>query len=256
MRLTSDPRLQRVRFAPEEVVSTCTVSQEDVLLWRVFHETSNGFYIDVGAGDPNHGSVTRWFYVNGWTGVNIEPHPFVFTNLLHWRPRDANLNAGISDQPGTLPFYKAEGHGWGLSSFNQGAAREAEARGFEVETIEVQTRTLADVAERYCSDRVVDFVKIDVEGYEAAVIRSADWTVFRPRVLCIEAISPTSNTPAFGEWEPPLLAAGYIYVLFDGINNYYVREESMDILSQFNCGLLWTERWRPAVRDDFVPPWL
>ena len=255
-----DPRLIPVRHAPEVVVSPCSSSREDVLLWRVLRDTHNGCYVDIGAGDPNHGSVTRWFYLNGWTGVNVEPHPFLFPILDMWRPKDINLNCGVAQTAGAQTFHKVEvdamGHGWGLSSFDPAAAAEAARLGHTVTRLSVPTRTLAQIAEEHCCGREIDLLKIDVEGYEKSVVLSADWTRFRPRVLCIEATLPLTNIPSFAEWEPTLIEAGYIYVMFDGANNFYVRRESEELLSQFNCGLVNADRWRPAEQRDFKEPWL
>ena len=44
--------------------------------------------------------------------------------------------------------------------------------------------------------------------------------------------------------------------MFDGANNFYVREESEELLSQFNCGLVNADRWRAAEQSDFKEPWL
>ena len=46
---------------------------EDVMLWRALKDVENGFYIDVGANHPAIDSVTKLFYENGWSGINIEP---------------------------------------------------------------------------------------------------------------------------------------------------------------------------------------
>jgi len=45
---------------------------EDLMLWRALSGVLRGFYIDVGAGDPDSHTVTRAFYERGWAGVNIE----------------------------------------------------------------------------------------------------------------------------------------------------------------------------------------
>jgi hypothetical protein len=44
---------------------------EDVLLWRALGAVQDGFYIDVGANDPQEGSVTKLFYDAGWHGINV-----------------------------------------------------------------------------------------------------------------------------------------------------------------------------------------
>jgi len=46
---------------------------EDVLLRRCFPKVTDGFYVDIGAHQPANGSVTRWFYDQGWSGINAEP---------------------------------------------------------------------------------------------------------------------------------------------------------------------------------------
>ena len=70
----------------------------------------------------------------------------------------------------------------------------------------------------------IDFLKIDVEGWEAGVIASGDWTRHRPRVLVIEAVDDKGNL-TYEAWDPDLLGAGYRFAMFDGLNRFYCREE-------------------------------
>ena len=44
---------------------------EDVMLHRALNHVVRGFYIDVGAADPEALSVTKAFYDNGWHGINV-----------------------------------------------------------------------------------------------------------------------------------------------------------------------------------------
>jgi FkbM family methyltransferase len=254
-----DARSIPVEYPTEEVISTAT-HREDVLLWRAFRGKRTGFYIDIGAGDPNYGSITQWFYRVGWRGINVEPHPMIFPVLDQWRPGDVNLNLGVSDVPGVIVFYQvvvdALGQGWGLSSFNPESAAEARRGGYDVVETQIKMMRLQDVVDTYCPGKEVDFLKIDVENYEAAVVRSADWARFRPKVICIEATLPMSTSPSFEQWEPLLLDAGYQFALFDGVNNYYLQRDLEEIRSQFNCGVNPSDHWRAATREDFVEPWL
>ena len=99
-----------------EDVLTKTVSyaqnHEDILLGRVF-PGPEGFYLDVGANHPTFHSVTKLFYDRGWSGINVEPSPLVFDRLVADRPRDRNLNVGLSDRDATLTFYETNVyHGW------------------------------------------------------------------------------------------------------------------------------------------------
>lgn len=67
---------------------------EDVILWRVLMDVKDGFYIDVGANDPIEMSVTKWFYDQGWHGINMEPSEEYFRKICKARPRDINLQQG------------------------------------------------------------------------------------------------------------------------------------------------------------------
>ncbi len=208
---------------------------EDVLLNRAFPE-GTGFFIDVGACDPVIDSVTKHFSNRGWRGINIEPQPAVFARVCADRPRDINLNVGIADRPGTLPFYEApEAPGW--STFSAEQAEGLRRQGRRVVERSVPILTLAEVCERYV-DGPIDFLKIDAEQLELAVIQGADWSRWRPRVLVIERYGSE-------QWHPLLEAADYRFALCDGINHVYVRSEDRALLPVLSL---------PAhVGDEFVP---
>lgn len=213
-------------------------NQEDVLLNRVFGGKTDGFYIDVGANDPIVDSVTKLFYDRGWTGLNIEPDETCWRRLQEARPRDRNLNLGLSERPGVLTFHSARNAGaW--STFSEEQAQDLLRKGFEVSTRSMPVSSLAQVCAEHVGDRTIDFLKVDVESHEREVLAGADWNRWRPRVVLVEA-------NAKERWEPLLIAADYRFAAFDGINRYYVRVEEADPL---------LPRFSPPVNvlDDFIP---
>ena len=106
--------------------------------------------------------------------------------------------------------------------------------GFDVRDVEVQTETLKAVCDKHAQGRVIDFLKIDVEGAEADVVASADWSRYRPRIVLIEATVPLSPEVSYLDWEPTLLGAGYMFCYFDGLNRWYVREEEPALREAFH----------------------
>ncbi len=203
---------------------------EDVMLARLFADQSEGFYIDVGASHPSVGSVTRHFYDRGWSGINIEPLAGAFTMLQQERPRDLNLCAAAAAREGVASFTEAVDF-TGLSTLDRAQAAYLRQRGLTLREYRVAAVTLDGVFERHVR-RTVDFLKIDAEGGEAAVLAGFDLRRHRPRALVIEAIPagrPFQGWDAAMErdrsWEPPLLAAGYRFAHFDGLNAFYLREE-------------------------------
>src|SRR5262249_55301667 len=84
---------------------------EDVMLWRALKHVDKGFYIDVGAAAPRDDSVTCAFSERGWRGINIEPNPYLFAELVNERPRDINLSVAVGDRAGTLQMSIIPGTG-------------------------------------------------------------------------------------------------------------------------------------------------
>ena len=213
---------------------------EDVLLWRALGHVEHGFYIDVGAADPTHLSVTRALYDRGWRGIDIEPLPERAEALRAARPGNRVLQTAVADQPGTLPFYRvAVGEDTGLSTLD---ATEA-ARFGAAEPFDCPVTTLAEIARAHVQGPV-HALKIDVEGAEHAVLRGADFTATRPWIVLVEATRPLSQEDSSPAWEDVLTAAQYRFAWFDGLNRFYVAAEHADLMRHFTTP--------PNVFDNYV----
>ena len=79
-------------------------NRENLILDGILRNVSEGYYVDVGANHPVMNSVTKIFYDKGWSGINIEPNELLYHELCVQRPRDINVNSGVSSQPGQLKF--------------------------------------------------------------------------------------------------------------------------------------------------------
>jgi len=219
-------------------------NHEDVLLARLFPPGLAGFYVDVGANDPLTHSITKYFYDAGWHGVNVEPAHHPFERLAAARERDVNLNVGLSNEPGTLTLHEFPPELSGASTFSAAQADWHRENGLPSVKRTVEVTTLARVCEEHVEGRI-DFLSIDVEGHERAVIDGADWARWRPRVVIVEATQPATTIPTHDEWEHVLLAADYLFGAFDGLNRYYVRAEDRDLLPALATPV--------NVTDDYVP---
>ena len=123
-------------------------------------------------------------------GINIEPVPFFFDRISSDRPRDINLNCVASDRDDqTLNLCVSEGTGLStLEVERQEALKRNPERA--VQLIEVQSQTLNSIFSTHAK-RHIDFLKIDVEGHELAVLRGLDLTIHHPRVIVIETTLPS-----------------------------------------------------------------
>jgi FkbM family methyltransferase len=213
---------------------------EDVVLKRVFEDIETGFYVDVGASDPVNDSVTLYFYMLGWSGVNVEPAESDYERLVHARDRDVNLQVVVGTGELPLTFYPSDVRGHGTVD-----AALAAQRG-QTDTTEVPQISLAHIFDEYAPPEGVDFLKIDVEGWEAEVVASADWLRHRPRIVVVESVD-TDGRPTHDEWEPLLLAASYRLGLFDGVNRFYCRDEDAEtIIPRLAAPANVRDNWRPA----------
>jgi FkbM family methyltransferase len=217
-------------------------NREDVRLRRAFPH-DDGFFVDVGAADPVEHSVTKALSLRGWTGINVEPQRFYFDRIAKDRPTEINLNIGLSDRPGQMTFFESPSHR-GFSTLDPAVAATWAEKGIESRTVTVAVTTLADVCAKHAK-RPIDFLKIDVEGHEAAVLRGADFRRFRPKAVVVEATEQNSTSTNHGMWEPILLAADYRFAAFDGLNRYYVRAEDAALAEVLALA--------PNVFDDYGP---
>jgi FkbM family methyltransferase len=218
---------------------------EDVVLDRVFAGQPRGFYIDVGARDPERDSITNHFYLSGWRGINIEPTDQYHALLMKSRPEDINLKVAIGSTGPKAKFIEHENSGRSalveahdLKNIQQGKFDS------QAKIIEIDVVPLSEITELHAPHEV-DFLKIDVGGDERSVIESAEWRAFRPRVIVIASIKAVTHEPTWLSWEGLVFDAGYGFALFDGLNRYYYRAEEPSLRTPLSI---------PAnVLDEYIP---
>ncbi len=215
---------------------------EDVLLWRALKHVPNGFYIDVGANDPEEHSVTKAFYDANWHGINIEPMPSYHQTFLAQRPRDINLAVACGAEEGSITLFDTPAvNGW--ASTDPATATAHRAEGIDVVEVQVPLRTLNNICAEYVTGDI-HFLKIDVEGFEGEVLRGLDLARWRPWLLVIEATLPNSRVTVHEQWEHLVTPHDYHFAYFDGLNRYYVAGERRELMDALTV--------QANVFDDFI----
>jgi FkbM family methyltransferase len=208
-----------------------TPNYEDVLLRRCFRNVERGFYVDIGAHHPTNASVTRWFYDQGWSGINIEPGEGIEA-LRNERSRDVNLEIAVADFEGEATFWVHTGNA-GTSTLSESVPDVVSMKAGEIQPRTVRVTTLPTILDKYANGQHIHFLKIDAEGAEEAIVRTSDWKRHRPEVVLIESTEPYTNTRRKEPWQDRLQESGYRMAYFDGVNDFWVREESSGLVDVF-----------------------
>ncbi len=163
---------------------------EDMILNRIFEEKKTGFYVDVGAHHPMRFSNTYYFYRKGWNGINIDAMPGSMRLFDELRPRDINVETPVGPEGLRLKFHIFNEPA--LNGFNVSLSekRDKEQSQYKIEeNVYLETSTLSSILDKHLEEgHVLDFLSIDVEGFEYEVLSSNDWEKYKPKVVLIEAL--------------------------------------------------------------------
>lgn len=225
---------------------------EDVMLHRALKHVGRGRYVDIGASHPTFDSVSLAFHERGWSGLHVEPLPAHAEALRRERPGDTVLSVAVGERDGPLTLFEV-GDGYGISTCDPALAERHRAGGFEVRELRVPCMRLSDIFDRHVEGEV-HWLKIDVEGFEAEVIRSWRGSALRPWIVVVESTEPMLPTPSFASWEPSLLEFGYRFVYFDGLNRFYISERHPELAQAFICGPNYFDNFTVTRNSWLCPP--
>ena len=151
------------------------------------HPIGHGFYVDVGAFSPKTYSNTYMFYHQGWRGINIDPSPGGMQAFVKLRPHDQNLEIGVSDVAGERDFFH-----WSVPAVVNTLSPEharhwTQVLGRQPRVTRIKVLPLRTIFDQYLPQgQAISFMNIDVEGHDLEVLRSNDWTRYRPELVLVE----------------------------------------------------------------------
>jgi FkbM family methyltransferase len=205
---------------------------EDLVMHFLFQQLQvlRPSYLDIGANLPVAGSNTYFFYNKGAKGVCIEPDPELYGLIREQRPRDVVLNAGIglgAGRTGDLHVFPHPYTGWNTFSGEEARRRVAES-GIRIK--EVKQLSLLDINEviRDHFDPWPNFISIDVEGMDLAILQTLDFSRYRPEVICAETVAFGALNPGKKMTEIAGLLGGKGYFAYADtyINTIFCREDA------------------------------
>ena len=174
---------QKIRSI-KKVKKSYSSNSVDLIINELFKNKKNGIYIDVGCNHPFIGNNTYKLFKKGWKGINIDLDYTFIESFNFYRPNDYNLQIGVSDTIGEQEMYYHHER----SAIN---TLDVKRSSKSILKKNIKTTTLNKIIENSkFNNQQIDYVSIDVEGYELNVLKGFDLSKYKPKALSIEYIDP------------------------------------------------------------------
>lgn len=207
---------------------------EAELVWQFFDRRQEGFFIEVGANEPERRSQTWFLEQQGWRGILVEPQVRFEEMLRKFRPRSTvfQVACGAPDHPEQMPLYIAEAPSH--SSLGKNLV-EANTKYLRTEMVKVMT---LDAVLAEAENPTIDFISIDVEGTQMDVLRGFSLQRHHPALLFIEDHLHDLKVHRY------LKGQNYRLVKRTGSNNWYVpRNQPFHLTKPLERLQLWKKVW-------------
>jgi FkbM family methyltransferase len=188
---------------------------EPALTAEFFKGTTAGFFVDVGANDPVAYSQSYDLEQRGWNGILVEPLPAMAKELRARRKAQVYEVACSSpaDEGKPLTFHVA-------GIFSTLETQSVAVGAVRTGRITVQGATLDSVLRSANAPTPIDYVSIDVEGHEIAVLEGFDLGHWRPRLLVVEDLAMNFALHRY------LKARGYVWFRRAGLNAWFAPSDA------------------------------
>jgi len=194
-------------------------SGQDRFIDTMLGNKRDGVFADIGGYDGVTGSNTLFFEMfRGWSGVLVEPAPDNLEKSKQVR-RCPCFGYGAGAVAGEMDFLHIQSgytqmSGF-LDSYNPGLLTQVRANPNHREAIlKVQSKTLPDILAEAGLGQI-DYLSLDVEGGELAILQDFPFADFDITALSIENNSHTSEIPKL------MQSRGYKLVEFCGVDEIY-----------------------------------
>lgn len=192
---------------------------EDFLLNKIFGGKREGYYVEIGCLDGIEFSNTYYFEKKGWKGLCVEAHKDFIAALKINRPNATVVHAAVGEEDKDKVTFYANKVG-SLSTLDRNEEERWKTNyapyfhGFEEQT--VRMRTLTSIFDEVKPGQI-DFVSLDIEGYEVQALSGMDFGKYKPRIFIIEYKDDQHRA----QIEKYLLPQGYHFLARLGCNMFY-----------------------------------
>lgn len=170
-------------------------NREEEIISAYYPIWFKGTVLDIGANDGKTLSNSLALIEKAWMGVLIEPDPNAYKKLWELHSPHVNhsvymYNTAIGNKNGVETLYSTgdhlhKGDTGLLSTLIKEELSRFPGEFDKSEAHEVQVETFANFYER-CPFKNYDFISIDAEGLDLAILQQIDLSLTRTSLLCVE----------------------------------------------------------------------
>lgn len=198
---------------------------EDMLIWELLGRQTKGFFIEAGAFDGYHYSVSYAFEKMGWTGILVEPIPDAFIKCRQLRTNSACHHRCLSSKTDIdISLYVTQDNYGGMLS----TTNKMQCRNYRNTEVILKTVSLNDLLALH--RETIDFLSLDLEGGEYDALCGLDLSLHRPRIVLIEQNDGIRN-PSI---DMHMRVGGYVNLGCLEVNQIWVRSDEREIIERFN----------------------
>jgi hypothetical protein len=187
--------VQKIREQHSGAAISFSQSGEDMVIRSLNRWKKDGFFVDIGAHHPIRFSNTFYFYLEGWTGINVDPIPGIMDLFNETRPRDINLEIAVGES-GVSEFFQFEEGAY--NTFDKEIAKNMISHKISPlqKVHQIKKYPLKEILEKYVPiNTKIDLMTIDAEGLDVEILQSNDWEKFRPEYICAECHTTDESRP-------------------------------------------------------------
>jgi FkbM family methyltransferase len=145
----------------------------------VFPDVTDGFYVDVGAGDGVRQSNSKALDDLGWKGIAIDPFPTSMESRTATVVREV-----VSSRPGEKVIFRASNFAGGIEGLLQST------KGWDVhktaDAVELITTTLDEILAKAGAPPYIHYMSLDIEGAEYEALKGLSFSKYRVGAFTIE----------------------------------------------------------------------
>jgi len=173
------------------------IGQDKYYVENIIKRRRRGVFLDVGAHDGVTFSNTYYLEKNlGWKGLCVEPNPSSYARCIRNRTCNVVNKAVLEGPRGKAEFIIPEGEGVVEGGLEQLCALKGHVREKSLKedfatqyakqrTIVVDTTSIMNLLNEN-QMHVIDYMSIDVEGYELDILKGIDYDKVKVRFLTVE----------------------------------------------------------------------